>query len=86
MNKIWCLFSIENDYDQPFNNLVTWWSEKPTVDKIANAIGLNVDVKQHHDCCGKLYSGIRNVRISNADYRIEEIFEATAMPGHEWES
>jgi hypothetical protein len=27
--KIWALFSIDNEYDQPRNNLIAWWIEKP---------------------------------------------------------
>lgn len=32
---IWCLFSIANEHDQPDNNLVAWWAEKPTIDALA---------------------------------------------------
>lgn len=31
MNAIWCLFSVDNNYDQPDHNLVTWWSTLPGV-------------------------------------------------------
>ncbi len=39
MNAIWCLFSIENNYDQPDNNLVTWWSTLPDVAELQLALG-----------------------------------------------
>lgn len=34
-DKIWCLFSIANDYDQPNNNLVAWWPAKPSLETLA---------------------------------------------------
>lgn len=37
--KIFALFSIENNYDQPRNNLVGWWTTKPTFDQLAKAVG-----------------------------------------------
>lgn len=38
-NMIWALFSVENNYDQPENNLVAWWSDKPSFDELANGLG-----------------------------------------------
>jgi hypothetical protein len=37
--SIYCLFSIENNYDQPPNNLVAWWSKKPSIEEVAVAMG-----------------------------------------------
>lgn len=34
--KIWCLFSVENDYDQPEHNLRAWWDERPSIEKLAD--------------------------------------------------
>lgn len=39
MNKIWCLFSIDNMYDQPDNNLVSWWVEAPTLSQLKFVLG-----------------------------------------------
>lgn len=39
MNTIWALFSVENNYDQPDDNLVAWWAEKPSFDTLAKALG-----------------------------------------------
>ena len=36
--KIWALFSISNDYDQPNNNLEYWWTEKPTIEQVGTAM------------------------------------------------
>lgn len=38
MKAIWCLFSVENNYDQPENNLCQWWDEKPSIEVLANAV------------------------------------------------
>ena len=37
--KIWCLFSITYEYDQPPNNLEAWWVAKPTKDMLIAVIG-----------------------------------------------
>lgn len=39
METIWCLFSVENNYDQPQNNLVAWWKNKPQLETLAEALG-----------------------------------------------
>lgn len=39
MKNIWALFSVDNNYDQPENNLVAWWLEKPSFDELAKALG-----------------------------------------------
>ena len=35
---IYLLFSVENNYDQPPNNLKCIWKEKPTIEQVAKAI------------------------------------------------
>lgn len=39
MNKIYCLFSVANLYDQPPHNLVAWWSNQPTVKDLIGVLG-----------------------------------------------
>jgi hypothetical protein len=39
---IWCLFSVEQNYDQPDNNLVCWWREKPSLETLFNTIGVEM--------------------------------------------
>lgn len=39
--KIHCLFSLDNDYNQPGHNLVAFWHKKPTLDQVANALSRN---------------------------------------------
>lgn len=31
---IWCLFSIDNQYDQPRNNLIAWFSVRPIIEDL----------------------------------------------------
>lgn len=38
-SKIWVLFSVENNYDQPDNNLVCWWSERPSIETLTKTLG-----------------------------------------------
>lgn len=38
--SIWCLFSVECLHDQPANNLVAWWDQKPSFDTLAKALGV----------------------------------------------
>lgn len=67
-NKVWALFSIENDYNQPENNLCVLWKYKPHFNTLM----------QHFDCyptakeVGDLTRG-KSVRIGNTDYRIQEV-------------
>lgn len=40
---IWCLFSVDCAYDQPQNNLVAWWQEKPTIEALAKFMACPLD-------------------------------------------
>lgn len=39
--EIYCLFSIQNLWDQPEHNLVAFWSTMPTATQLASIIGDN---------------------------------------------
>ena len=39
---IWCLFSVDNNYDQPDHNLVMFWHERPSIETVAKALGYNL--------------------------------------------
>lgn len=43
MNKIYCLFSVANMYDQPPCNLLAWWNNPPTVEDLIGDISYSVD-------------------------------------------
>lgn len=68
--QIWCLFSIDNNYDQPPNNLVAWWANKPTIFELAEIVGIELDTKRGDAKVGRLFKGEES-RIDGADYRLE---------------
>lgn len=37
--NIWVLLSIENEYNQPLNNIVAFWHEKPELKQLCAAFG-----------------------------------------------
>ena len=74
MKKIWCLFHIENDYNQPKNNLIFWWSHKPTAQNIASSI--SVDLK-HPDGMERVQDILNGKE--NDGYRIEEVEEGSKI-------
>jgi len=41
--EIWCIFTIDNDYDQPEDNLENFWFEKPTLQTFAKQIGVDLE-------------------------------------------
>lgn len=72
--SIWCLFSIQNEYDQPSNNLVAWWKKKPDFKALAKA--LNIDFKGDDSILIVVnihQDGER--RVGNCDYRLDEVPE-----------
>ncbi len=92
-NTIWCLFSIENNYDQPKNNLVCAWIEKPAIKEFANTFGIpDLQKMTIYDAVEKfgeqlqkitkIYNG-EKVRISNTDYRFEEIKAGQILNQHD---
>jgi hypothetical protein len=80
--KIWCLLSVDNNYDQPKNNLVAWWETKPNIQQLANIIGYNLDIKKGSKELGHLLN-MEEVRIDNTDYRLEEVWNNTKLK--KWE-
>lgn len=75
MESIYVLLSIDNDYDQPPANLVAWWKNKPSFLELANALNIEVDLKEGNDKVGRIIKGELNVRYNNTDYRLENIEE-----------
>ena len=67
--KLWILFSIANEYDQPYANLEGWWAEKPSFDILAKVMETSDE-----DSINKILDGCAK-RIGNADYRLEEVKE-----------
>ena len=71
--KIWCLFSVDNDYNQPPNNLVAWWMQKPTREQLAEAIEIGPD--QWTEELDSILDMQGNERIGQTDYRLEQVPE-----------
>ena len=71
------LFSIENQYDQPDNNLVALFKEKPSIELLAKALGKSFPCDKGSDT-----SAIVNIwnnkskheyRLGDFYYRLEEV-------------
>lgn len=67
MSVIWCLFSIDNACDQPDNNLVFWWPNKPSAEMLyATCVGCSMEAAD------RLLTG-EEVRFDDADFRLREV-------------
>jgi hypothetical protein len=67
---IWCLFSVDNNYDQPNNNLVCWWKDKPSIPELARILDSKMEKDNEIIAIVRIHQG-ENHRISNTDYRLE---------------
>jgi hypothetical protein len=72
--NIWCLFSADNNYDQPANNLVCWWREKPDIQTLANLMGVKLDTDAHIIAVVRVHQG-EKARLIDTDYRLEQVAE-----------
>lgn len=81
MTKIWCLFSIKNDYDQPANNLVCWWSKKPSVEQFCAALGVKLGEDDETTVNAvKIWAGqALQLQHAGTEYRLEEVKEADCL-------
>lgn len=70
MEKIWCLFSIANEYNQPENNLEAWWKNKPSFEILAQAIGIKFEGDENILGIVHVSQGIEE-RIAGSRYRLE---------------
>ena len=74
MIKIWCLFSIDNNYDQPRNNLVAWWNEKPGLSSLCEALGATMKTDEDIVNIVRLSEGEER-KMHETWYRLEQIPE-----------
>lgn len=74
--KIWCLFSIANLYDQPNNNLVAWWSNRPSFEVILSAVNGSLGDEKTIIAAANLLQG-RETKVGEDLFRLEEINEGT---------
>jgi len=74
-DKIFCLFSVDNNYDQPSNNLVAWWHEKPSLEILAAALGLKFPCERDEDIIKvvNIWSMKDEGTFIGTSYRLEEI-------------
>lgn len=76
--KIWCLFSVDCNYDQPDNNLVAWWQERPSIEKLANFLVVKLGQNDEETVnLVKIWGGGSEQLQSRGDtsYRLEEVAE-----------
>lgn len=57
LTTIFCLFSIDNFYDQPEHNLVCWWPERPPFEDLLKAIGGDFNNTPSICAAANLYEG-----------------------------
>jgi hypothetical protein len=75
---IWCLFSVDNNYDQPDNNLVAWWSEKPSLEVLFKALDVKISGGRDEDvvAAAKIWAGTQEqVGYAGTSYRLEQVPE-----------
>lgn len=79
---IWCLFSVSNDYDQPDNNLNRWWSEKPSIEKLASYLGYPLNTAKDEDVVKvvSVWQG-HTIKMHPGDtkYRLQEVPEESQL-------
>jgi hypothetical protein len=68
------LFSVENEYDQPSNNLVCLWKDKPSLEECSEAIGIKFPAPNDDMTLAlvKVWNG-EDVCIHNTNYRLQEV-------------
>lgn len=78
--KIYCLFSIDNDYNQPPNNLVCFWKEKPSLERLGKILcnGFPAASDENTLKIVKIWQG-ESQRIGNTDYWLNEREEGRAL-------
>lgn len=74
--KVWALFSIENQYYQPDNNLEKLFMQKPTFEVLMKQIMGTTNLNDTHEmdiiALVEILKGNEG-RIDGYDYRIEEV-------------
>ena len=72
--SIVCLFSVDNLHDQPNNNLICFWHDKPAMEAVAQALGVSFPASDDEDTLAvvKIWSG-ETVRLAETDYRLQTV-------------
>jgi len=81
MISIWCLFSVENIYDQPDNNLVRWWADKPSIETLAKFMAMPLDKADDESVVKmvNLWQGQRIIGHGGVRYRLQEVKEGESL-------
>lgn len=79
---IWCLFSIDNNDDQPENNLVRFWFNRPSIETLASFMGYPTDKANDEDIVKivLLWQGTpQRFTPYGTDYRLQYVEEGTSL-------
>jgi hypothetical protein len=81
--KIWCLFSVDQNYDQPEYNLVAWWSQKPNLEQLFKTLGVKMDGRDEDIVfVVNVFTGKDEKRhIDGTSYRLREVEEGVLPEG-----
>lgn len=74
--EIYALFSVENNYDQPDNNLVELYEEKPSVNYLLDKLYSKFYREEYLAEITKEVEAIlrgEQIRIEDTDFRIEKV-------------
>lgn len=73
-DKIYCLFSLDNNYDQPPNNLVCFWHSKPTLEQVANGLSQSFPGKTDEETLAivNIWNG-QQVRLNDTNYWVQQV-------------
>ena len=77
-DTIYCLFSIDNEYDQPDYNLVAWFQEKPSIEQIAKTLGHELKEDTIIVAIAKIWQG-QEARINQTNYRFVKVKEGQVL-------
>ena len=81
MNKfIWCLFRIENEYNQPPNCLIANKKKKPTLEQLSKILKIDFKSSREEDivACCKIWSDEISHEIGGDSYWLEKMEENKA--------
>lgn len=77
--KIWTLLSVANAYDQPNNNLVAWWMEKPSFEVLAAAMDITFEGEENILNTVYIHQGQAR-RVGSTDFRLVQLLEGQLYP------
>ncbi len=80
---VWCLFSVENLHEQPNNNLVALWFERPSIETLARHFHYSLS-EANDETVLKLVAiwqgkGARLPPLGETDYRLQEVTEGEKL-------